>query len=104
MPLPEQAPAARPIDEYAVMSWQWFVALVRCVPSPCVPPAHRPGDVALRVREDARLAHDARVLRPRERHLHDLDAEECGVRILVRTRAVAAGQLLVERTPAVPEM
>ena len=40
--MPEQAPAASPMSEYTVMSWHWLVWLVRCVPSPCVPPGHRP--------------------------------------------------------------
>ena len=42
MPLPEQAPAARPISGNTVMSWHWLVTLVFCVPGPCAPPAHSP--------------------------------------------------------------
>ena len=34
MPLPEQAPAASPTSGYTVMSWHWFVVLVRWVSGP----------------------------------------------------------------------
>src|SRR5688572_19233249 len=34
IPLPEQAPAARPTSGKTVMSWHLFVALVLCEPGP----------------------------------------------------------------------
>ena len=43
--------------------------------------------------EDARRAHDLRLLGVRERDLDDFDSEECRVGILVRGRAHAARQL-----------
>ena len=42
MPLPEQAPAARPTSGNTVMSWHWLVVLLRCVPGPLSPPGFRP--------------------------------------------------------------
>ena len=42
MPFPEQAPAAKPIAGYAVMSWHRLVELVSWVPGPWSPPPHRP--------------------------------------------------------------
>jgi hypothetical protein len=42
MPFPEHAPAAIPRSGNTVMSWHWFVTLVRCDPSPCWPPSHSP--------------------------------------------------------------
>ena len=40
--MPEQAPAARPMAGYTVMSWHWFVSLVVCVPGPWSPFFARP--------------------------------------------------------------
>ena len=42
MPLPEQAPAARPTSGNTVMSWHWLVIRELCVPGPWLPPCHRP--------------------------------------------------------------
>ena len=64
MPLPEQAPAARPISGKTVMSWHWLVRDVVCVPSPWLPPFHSPAIAGCWVGEDARTIDDLRVLRP----------------------------------------
>src|SRR5690349_17783966 len=42
MPLPEHAPAARPMKEYTVTSWHCAVVDVVWVPGPCAPPIQRP--------------------------------------------------------------
>ena len=42
MPLPEHAPAARPISGNTVMSWHWLVTREVCVPSPWLPPCQSP--------------------------------------------------------------
>ena len=42
MPLPEQAPAARPAEAKMVMSWHWLVTEVVWVLSPWLPPFQRP--------------------------------------------------------------
>src|SRR5207244_12355094 len=44
IPLPEHAPAARPIAEYTVMSWHWLVGVGLSLPwvSPLIKPAIAP--------------------------------------------------------------
>jgi hypothetical protein len=42
MPLPEQAPPARPMAGYVVMSWHCAVIRDVCVPAPWSPPRHSP--------------------------------------------------------------
>ena len=94
MPLPEQAPAARPTSGYTVMSWHWLVVLVRCVPGPLIAAGIQAGNGAgLLVGENARAIDDARLLGRAERHFDHVDAEERGVGVLLRIAAGAVDQL-----------
>ncbi len=104
MPLPEQAPAARPTSGKTVMSWHWLVVLVRCVPGPWSPPCQRPAIApVVGVGEDARPIDDRRLLRRRERHLDHVDAEERRVRILFGFRPEQPASSSPARTPPVPD-
>ena len=76
------------------MSWQPRVAEVVCVPSPWLPPFHRPLiSPVSRIGEDARAVDDLGQLGMRERHLDDDDGEDRGIGILVGIAAGAAGEL-----------
>ena len=94
MPLPEHAPAASPSSGKTVMSWHWLVVLVRCVPGPWSPPVQRPAmaPVFASAKMRGRLTI-ARLLGRGERHFDHVDAEERGVRVLLRIAARAAGEL-----------
>ena len=85
MPLPEQAPAARPISGKTVMSWHWLFARGFCVPAPWSPPWPEARDRAgSRIGENARPVDDLRVLRRGQRNLDHVDAEQRRVRIVLR--------------------
>ena len=95
MPLPEQAPAARPTSGKTVMSWHWLVIARLLRARDRVAALPQSGDVAgRRVGEDARPVDDLRVLRRRERHLDHVDAEERVFGSSFAFGARAAGQLL----------
>ena len=105
MPLPEQAPAARPTSGNTVMSWHWLVVLRALRAGAAVAARVQAGDGAgLLVREDARTVDDARLLGRAERHLDHVDAEERRVRRCpsARRRSSPASSS-PERTPPVPE-
>ena len=75
------------------------VALIRRAralrPGPVIPALPEARDGAGRpVRENARTADDAGLLRRRERHLDDIDAEQRRIRVLFRIQRRAALQLL----------
>ena len=94
IPLPEQAPAARPIAEYTVMSWHWsvsagFSGCLLAVSAAVVQAVHRAG---ARIDEHARAGNDFGFLRRRHRNLDHVDAEQRGVRIFIRLFAGAACQ------------
>ena len=49
IPFPEQAPAAKPIAEYTVISWHWLVSVGLSTPSlPWVPPLFKPLNAPVR--------------------------------------------------------
>ena len=105
MPLPEQAPAARPTSgiHRDVVALVGGAGALRA--GTVVAAGEQAGNGAgLLVRENARAIDDARLLRRAERHFDHVDAEERGVRVLLRIAARAVDQLLQpERTPPVPE-
>jgi hypothetical protein len=95
MPLPEQAPAARPTSGKTVIVMTLIGHPRALRPRPVVATLPEPRDVAgRRVGKDAGPVDDARLFWRGEGHLDDVDAEERGVRIFFGILARAIGELL----------
>ena len=95
MPLPEHAPAARPISGKAVMSWQRLDSAVRWVPGPWSPPRHRPASAPVSASRNTagRLTMPASS-GARQGNADDVDAEQRGVRVLAGQLVRAARELV----------